>query len=179
MAFHLVMDVPRGPREARPEPEPGARASARKKGDFKPRRPVRLQELRREFEGTPFADEPRHGGFARAHESTLASAIGEARTVAFAGAPEAPDLDTEVECRTIRCRIDVCSVSPAELELFTSALSGLEVEGERLFERLDVETTTRGALGVRPEGDPCHRIVVSFRRDAPRSEAIRPAGAGE
>jgi hypothetical protein len=138
---------------------------------------VRLSELRRELEPVAFDDEPIDEDFARAHEGVLSRALALARSAAFEGAPEVPQLDSELSCRTLRCRIDVCSQFPPELDLLAASLQGLRVGEEPLFHRVDIEPTTRGALGKEPGHEPCYRIVVSFERDLPERSAIHVAPA--
>lgn len=181
IGLHFALHVPRGEYEPRPDKnakkQQAAKVDPAKNTGFRPRRAVRLGELRRELAHTPYEDEPLDQGFARAHEGIVAKAVAVARKEAFRGAPELPQVDTVVTCKTIRCRIDVCSEFPPELDLLTASMISLEVEGERLFESLDVEHTTRGELGKSPPADPCFRIVVMFKEDLPPREKIAVPGA--
>ena len=176
VGLHFALHVPRGEYEPRPDKKAkktqAAKVDPAKSVGFRPRRAVRLGELRRELAHTPYDDEPLDEGFARAHEGVVAKAVAVARKEAFRGAPEPPQLDTVVTCKTIRCRVDVCSEFPPELDLLTASMINLEVQGERLFESLDVEHTTRGELGKTPAGEPCFRIVVMFEKDLPPREKI-------
>lgn len=182
VGLHFAIDVPRGEYEPRPKKgEKGAAARARAKADgggFRARRAVRLGELRRKYEKVPFEKEPKDEDFARAHEGVLTRAVSVAQNAAFEGAPEVPQLEAEVGCRTIRCRVDACSDFPPELDLLAAAMPTLRVDDRPLFHRVDVEPTTRGALGKEPAGQPCYRLIVSFDRDLPdrsKISALDPA----
>lgn len=175
VGLHFAIDVPRGEIEPRPSKSKGNKARRAKPADgggFRARRPVRLGELRRQYADTPYEAEPRDDKFARAHEGVLTRAVSVAEAAAFAGAPEVPRVETEVGCRTIRCRVDVCSEFPPELDLVAAAMQSLRIEGRPLFHRVDVEPTTRGALGKEPPDLPCFRLLVSFDRDLPDRSKI-------
>jgi hypothetical protein len=170
--YHFAMHVPSGEYEPRPPKDAKKPIKKRKGLGFKPRRAVRLQELRREWQDRPFEDEPIDAKFANSHEGIMTKAVAVARAEAFRGAPELPQLDTNVACRTVRCRVDVCSKFPPELDLLTASMIELDIEGERLFADLHVENTTRGDLGKEPPGEPCFRITVAFSKDLPDREKI-------
>jgi hypothetical protein len=180
VGLHFAIHVPRGEYELRPpKPKKGGRAARAKKkadgGGFRARRPVRLGELRRQYAKVPYEEEPKDEAFARAHEGVLTRAVSIAQTAAFAGAPELPQLESEVGCRTIRCRVDACTEFPPELDLLAASMQSLRIDGRPLFHGVDVEPTTRGALGKEPADQPCYRMIVSFERDLPdRSKIVAP-----
>jgi hypothetical protein len=181
VGLHFAIHVPRGEYEPRaPKAAPArsatpARAKPTDGGGFRARRAVRLRELRRQYRDVAFENEPVDEAFARAHEGVLTRAVSIAQAAAFAGAPEVPQLESEVGCATIRCKVDACSEFPPELDLFASGMQALRLDGEPLFHRVDVEPTTRGDLGKEPAGQPCYRLLVSFGHDLPnRSNIVAP-----
>lgn len=125
------------------------------------------------YRETPFDEEPTRTAWARRHQVVINRAVVEARRQAFAGAPEEPNVVlASTTCRTVRCRFVLRSPFPHELDLITSTLQRVYVEGEPVWRSFEVEPVE--AAPEPPEGQVKQgvQITVAFRTDETDTNAL-------
>lgn len=122
---------------------------------------------------TPFEDEPTRTAWARRHQVVINRAVVEARRHAFAGAPEEPNVVlSSTTCRTVRCRFQLRSSFPQELDLMTSTLERLHESGEPVWRSFEVERVALEPEAGKGEAKHAVQVTVAFLADETDTNAL-------
>lgn len=123
---------------------------------------------------TPFEDEPTRTAWARRHQVVINRAVVEARRHAFKGAPEEPNVVlSSTSCRTVRCRFQLRSSFPQELDLMTSTLERLHESGEPVWRSFEVEPVKlEEKEAAKGEAKHAVQVTVAFLADETDTNAL-------
>jgi hypothetical protein len=183
VGLHYLLDVPKAPMEARGKKKKKKKIT-RADAKFRPRDDDELAHLVEQWKDKPLDDEPELEKFADAHRKLLNWAVVRARERALEGTPDPIELQHELECRTVRCRVWLCGW-PHEVALTEAELAGLRIDDEPAFLHYEVEgglpptiivgdTPERSGsdAGIEEGVDTCLVVDLVLRRDLTKRKDV-------
>jgi hypothetical protein len=137
------------------------RKSKSKSKTPKPRTAKQIEQLRAEWSGRPFEDEPTDQRFRRQHEALLRSVATHSRTEVL-GERQALPMQIRPTCRTIRCALELCGDKEL-VDGVAEVLPRANVNGVALWhELLEVESTRKLPTRDAAKQHICRRWIVGF-----------------
>jgi len=178
IVVHWIVNVPPNIVREKP-PEPANEVLPKREAEPvpEPREKDTLDELWERYADAPLDEEPELPGWANSHDAVVGKVVVIARTRAFEGAPESPEVAlTETECRTIRCRFVLRGPHLHELRLLSETLSGLQFEGGSLWRHYEAKFLAGLPSDTRDESRL--QVIVAFVQDAPDPDTITTSDTG-
>jgi hypothetical protein len=146
------------PRKTKAKPK---RSKAKKAKAQPPRTAEQLQQLRAEWSGRPFEEEPTDQRFRRQHEALLRSVATRARTEVLGERPPLP-MQIRPTCRTIRCALELCG-DRSLVDGVGEVLPRASVGDVALWHELrEVEPTRKQPSRDATKDHICRRWIVGF-----------------
>lgn len=159
------------PRAARVDRTPAATPSqaARKQGKkprSRPRSAEQREALWRRFEGSDITHEAVHARFKKDNVPTIKRAAALAKSRAFDGWTQAPRLEIDSGCKTIRCYVTYCGDDAEARADFEAMFRRVRYRGNPIWRGLEFEQAGD------KDGLACERAVFGMSRRRPEPKFI-------